>query len=90
MVGGIATCIPTTAEAEAEAEEAAWKLTTSTSLVDLKVHWFKYQYAKTSLQEKVISDWAKKKVFSYNFLDLKKYYFTMDEEGISTLLRCHF
>ena len=67
-MGGIATCIPTTAEAEAEAEaeEAAWKLTTSTSLVDLKVHWFKYQYAKTSLQEKVISDWAKKKTVFFS------------------------
>ena len=93
-MGGIATCrkIETEAEVEAEEVEAAWKLTTSTSLVDLKVHWFKYQYAKTSLQEKVISDWAKKKpvFFSLFFLDLKKYYFTMDEEGISTLLRCHF
>ena len=44
-MGGIATSrkIETEAEVEAEEVEAAWKLTTSTSLVGLKVYWFTYE-----------------------------------------------
>ena len=45
LMGGIATCrkIKTEAEVEAEEVEAAWKLTTYTSLVGLKVYWFTYE-----------------------------------------------
>ena len=44
-MGGIATCrkIETEAEVEAEEVEAAWKLTTSTLVVGLKVYWFTYE-----------------------------------------------
>ena len=45
LMGGIASCkkIETEAEVEAEEVEVAWKLTTSTSLVGLKVYWFTYK-----------------------------------------------